>query len=143
MLTNWLGSHELGIYNFVISWVVLAVIFAKLGFEEFLVRETASLTAIQKPLKANAIWIFSTAVVGVTSLTATLVMIAIAWRAEFESAGLRPAFYWGAALIPLLSILSMFRGKFRARKKVVLPQLAEYFIRPITTVTLLLSLIHI
>ena len=31
----------LGVYNYVISWVILAVVFVKCGFEDYLTREIA------------------------------------------------------------------------------------------------------
>ena len=54
---------------------------------------------------------------------------------------LRPAFVVGVAMIPLLSLIAIYRGRFRANKQIVKSQVPEYLIRPIllmTTIGLLL-----
>ena len=153
LLTRWIGAEGLGIYNFVISWVVLIAIFVKFGLEDYLVRETAAAHGRNDPETASRLWNFSRGFILAAALTVTGCIYCLLPWVTFENPELRPAFVVGVAMIPLLSLIAIYRGRFRANKQIVKSQVPEYLIRPIllmTTIGLLLwyatpglSLIHI
>ena len=131
LLTRWLGAQGLGVYNFVISWVMLVSIFVKFGFEEYIVRETAAARGRQDPDTGRRLWNFSRGFVLCGSLiTCVCIYFLLPWL-EFETPELRPAFAIGVALIPLLCLIAIYRGRFRANKVVVKSQIPEYLIRPV------------
>lgn len=141
LLTRWIGAEGLGIYNFVISWVVLIAIFVKFGLEDYLVRETAAAHGRNDPETASRLWNFSRGFILAAALTVTGCIYCLLPWVAFENPELRPAFVVGVAMIPLLSLIAIYRGRFRANKQIVKSQVPEYLIRPIllmTTIGLLL-----
>ena len=131
LLTRWIGAEGLGIYNFVISWVVLVAIFVKFGLEDYLVRETAAARGRQDSETARRLWNFSRSFILIASTIAcTCIYCLLPWL-EFENPELRPAFVIGVIMIPLLCLIAIYRGRFRANKQIVNSQIPEYLIRPI------------
>jgi len=143
LLTKWIGAEGLGVYNFVISWVVLAAIFAKFGLEDYLVRETAAARSRQDSGTSRRLWNFSRGFILTTSLTAVGCIYGLLPWIEFENPELWPAFVVGAAMIPLLSMIAIYRGRFRANKQVLKSQIPEYLIRPILLMITIGSLVLI
>ena len=143
LLTKWIGAEGLGVYNFVISWVVLAAIFAKFGLEDYLVRETAAARSRQDSGTSRRLWNFSRGFILTTSLTAVGCIYGVLPWIEFENPELWPAFVVGAAMIPLLSMIAIYRGRFRANKQVLKSQIPEYLIRPILLMITIGSLVLI
>lgn len=131
LLTRWIGAEGLGVYNFVISWVVLVAIFVKFGLEDYLVRETAAAHGRNDPETARRLWNFSRGFILVASLVAAGCFYGLLQWMDFENPDLWPAFMIGVAMIPLLSLIAIYRGRFRANKQIVKSQIPEYLIRPI------------
>ncbi len=143
LLTKWVGAEGLGVYNFVLSWIVLVAIFVKFGLEDYLVRETAAARGRQDSETPHRLWNFSRGFIVTTSLTAVGCIFGLLSWIEFEDPELWPAFAIGAAMIPLLSMIAIYRGHFRANKKVLMSQIPEYLIRPILLMTTIGSLVLI
>lgn len=135
LLTRWIGAEGLGVYNYVISWVVLVAIVVKFGLEDYLVRETAAARGRQDPDTARRLWNFSRGFILLASLIAcTCIYCLLPWL-EFENPALRPAFAIGVVMIPPLCLIAIYRGRFRANKEVVKSQIPEYLIRPVLLMT--------
>ena len=131
LLTRWLGAEGFGVYNFVISWIVLSVILVKFGFEDFLVRETAAVQAKGNYEAASRLWRFALGFIACTSLLAMSIFAASLMLLTFENPHLKITFVIGIVMIPLLGAIGIFRGRFRANKLIVNSQVPEYLIRPI------------
>ena len=131
LLTKWIGAEGLGVYNFVISWVLLVAIFVKFGLEDYLVRETAAAHGRQDPETAVRLWNFSRGFILVTSLVAAACFYCSLTLFEFKNPNLRPTFALGVAMIPLLTLIAIYRGYFRANKQILKSQIPEYLLRPI------------
>ena len=131
LLTRWIGAEGLGVYNFVISWVVLVAIFAKFGLEDYLVRETAAAHGRQDSVTAVRLWNFSRGFILTTSLVASVGIYCLLPWFDFENPNLGPTFTFGVAMIPLLSLIAIYRGYFRANKQILKSQIPEYLLRPI------------
>jgi O-antigen/teichoic acid export membrane protein len=131
MLTRWIGAEGLGVYNFVVSWVVLVAIFVKFGFEDYLVRETAAARGRGDEETASRLWKFARAFTVVSSAVACLVFYGVVAFFEFTNRHLENAFWIGILLIPMLSLIALYRGRFRANKQILNSQVPEYLIRPI------------
>jgi len=131
LLTRWIGAEGIGVYNFVISWVVLVAIFVKFGLEAYLVRETAAARGRNDPEAARRLWNFSRGFILIVSLIAASCIYGLLPWIDFENPALWPAFVIGVTMIPLLSLTAIYRGYFRANKQILKSQIPEYLIRPI------------
>ena len=130
LLTRWIGAEGLGVYNFVISWVVLVTIFVKFGLEDYLVRETAAARGRNDPEAARRLWNFSRGFTLIVALIAAYCIYGLLPWIDFENQALWPAFAVGVTMIPLLSLIAIYRGYFRANKQILKSQIPEYLIRP-------------
>ena len=141
LMTHWLGAEGLGVYNYAISWIVLVVIFVKFGFEEFLIRETAARQATDDHETVHRLWNFARLFVIGGSMVAIAIFLIVISRVEFENITLRNTLLIGLAMIPLLSLLGLYRGVFRANKRIINSQLPEFVIRPIVLMSSFASLL--
>ncbi|MEL7500619.1 MAG: flippase [Planctomycetota bacterium] len=138
LLTRWLGAEGLGTYNFVISWVVLSVIFVKFGFEEYLARETARELGGGNSQYVNRLWKFAIVFILSTSTAVVAIMALTASQIKFEDPSIQTTFYVGVAMVPLLAGVALFRAYLRSHKQILRSQLPEYLIRP-TIILLVVS----
>jgi len=141
LLTRWIGAEGLGVYNFVISWVLLVAIFVKFGLEDYLVRETAAAHGRQDSESAVRLWNFSRVFILTTSLLAAACFYCLLPWFEFENPNLQPTFALGVVMIPLLSLIAIYRGYFRANKQILKSQIPEYLLRPILLMVAIGSLL--
>ena len=131
LLTRWIGAEGLGAYNFVISWMLLVVILVIFGLEDYLVRETAAARGRQDPQAAARLWNFSRGFILTFSLTAVACLYCLLPWLKFEDPSLRPTFVVGPIMIPLLCMIAIYRGRFRANKQIIKSLIPENLIRPI------------
>ena len=131
LLTRWLGAASLGVYNFVISWVVLTVIFVKFGFENYLTREIAAFSGEDNFASVKAVWTFATRFVILTAVIAIAAYAVVLPFVTFENPRVIPTFYLGLAMLPLLAWLGVYKGLFRGTKQIIVSQVPEFLIRPI------------
>ena len=131
LLTKWIGAEGLGVYNFVVSWVVLVAIVVKFGLEDYLVRETAAAYGRQDSETAVRLWNFSRGFILTTSIVAAACFYWLLSWFDFKNPNLQPTFVFGIAMIPLLSLIAIYRGYFRANKQILKSQIPEYLLRPI------------
>ena len=141
LLTRWIGVEGLGAYNFVTSWMLLVVILVVFGLEDYLVRETAAARGRQDPQTATRLWNFSRGFILTFSLIAVACIYCLLPWLNFEDLNLRPTFMVGPIMIPLVCMIAIYRGRFRANKQIIKSLIPECLIRPIllmTTIGLLL-----
>ena len=141
LLTRWIGVEGLGAYNFVTSWMLLVVILVVFGLEDYLVRETAAARGRQDPQTATRLWNFSRGFILSFSLIAVACIYCLLPWLNFEDLNLRPTFMVGPIMIPLVCMIAIYRGRFRANKQIIKSLIPECLIRPIllmTTIGLLL-----
>ena len=141
LLTRWIGVEGLGAYNFVTSWMLLVVILVVFGLEDYLVRETAAARGRQDPQTATRLWNFSRGFILTFSLIAVACIYCLLPWLNFEDLNLRPTFMVGPIMIPLVCMIAIYRGRFRANKQIIKSLIPECLICPIllmTTIGLLL-----
>ena len=141
LLTRWIGVEGLGAYNFVTSWMLLVVILVVFGLEDYLVRETAAARGRQDPQTATRLWNFSRGFILTFSLIAVACIYCLLPWLNFEDLNSRPTFMVGPIMIPLVCMIAIYRGRFRANKQIIKSLIPECLIRPIllmTTIGLLL-----
>ena len=131
LLTRWIGAEGLGAYNFVTSWMLLVVILVIFGLEDYLVRETAAARGRQDPQAAARLWNFSRGFILAFSSTAVACLYCLLPWLELEDLNLRPTFMVGPIMIPLLCMIAIYRGRFRANKQILKSLIPENLIRPI------------
>lgn len=137
LLTRWLGAENLGIYNYVMSWIALAVIFVKFGIENFLIREIASLRGAERWLDIQSVWHSSFWIVTLTSVLAMAIFSVCLCLIPMQQQGLKNTFWLSLMMIPVLAWLGIFRGRFRANKHIVFSQIPESVVRPVFTIVVL------
>ncbi|MEM7783301.1 MAG: flippase [Planctomycetota bacterium] len=136
LLTRWLGAEGLGVYNFVISWIVLSVIFVKFGFEDYMTREIAVLRADDDAGAVKSLWQFVFRFMLLSSGGAASIYFVLINSLSFENPHLQPTFLLAILMIPLLCFLGIYRGLFRGTKNIISSQMPEYLFRPAQTLFL-------
>ncbi len=136
LLTRWLGAEGLGVYNFVISWIVLTVIFVKFGFEDYITREIAAFRGNEDYGSVKTVWTFTTKFILGSSLVAVMFYAVLIPLLSFENPDVTPTFWAALMMIPLMSFLGIYRGLFRGTKNIINSQLPEYLIRPFQTMVI-------
>ena len=111
--------------------MLLVVILVIFGLEDYLVRETAAARGRQDPQAAARLWNFSRGFILAFSLTAVACLYCLLPWLEFEDLNLRPTFMVGPIMIPLLCMIAIYRGRFRANKQILKSLIPENLIRPI------------
>lgn len=140
LLTRWLGAANFGIYNFVLSYVILTVILVKFGFEDFLTRESAMLENDGRDNQFSQLWKFSILFVALMSLVAFVIYGFFLSLWDFEDKGVEPAFWIALLIIPLRSILGLFQGLLRGRKFIILSQIPEHILAPTLTIVTIFTI---
>lgn len=135
LLTRWLGAEILGIYNYVVSWMILGVVFLKLGFEEFIAREFASNAQLGDQHRSANIWGTALWFV-VTPAVAIAACVAVGCIYGAVNTGSETTFALGMAapLLPLLAFGELIRGRLRGAKLVTQCQLGDAIFRPCTMI---------
>ena len=141
LLTRWIGAEGLGAYNFVTSWMLLVVILVIFGLEDYLVRETAAARGRQAPEAATRLWNFSRGFILTFSLTAVACLYCLLPWLNFEDINLRHTFMVGPIMIPLLCMIAIYRGRFRANKQILKSLIPENLVRPILQIVIIGSLL--
>lgn len=141
LLARMLGPEGLGIYAFIMALVHLLVIGAQFGFPAFLVRSVAVSRA------QNAYAEIKGQIIGagqiVLALSLTLMAVGFLW---LSGAGLafggisRSALVAGLFLLPLLALTATSSGAIRGLGHVIVGQLPDQVVRPITFLSVLLTL---
>jgi len=138
LLARMLGPEGLGVYAFVIALVHLLVVVAQFGFPAFLVRSVAVSRAKNAFAEIKRMLVGAGQIVLLLSLT--LLGIGLIWLMGYGFKGIpHSALMAGFFLIPLLALTATTCGAIRGLGHVIVGQLSEEIIRPVTFLLVLLA----
>lgn len=137
LMTRWLGVEKIGVYNFVLSWVLTSVVLVKFGFEQYLVRELASNHLNDRKSLWNLSFKF---VAGTSAIVMGFIATSIPYL-RFSNGEITTSLWLSLALIPLLALLGIYRAAFKSQQRIIESQVPEYMFRPSILIISLLSFI--
>ncbi|HUU29728.1 MAG TPA: flippase [archaeon] len=132
LLTRLLGAEQYGVYRYVISWITVLVVLAKLGLDSVLVRFVAAYNSAGDWRALRGILQRSNRLVILMSVGVSLalagVVLALGERIDME---LRIAFLVGCLLLPVMSLIALREASLQGLKRVVLAQLPSRVLSPL------------
>jgi O-antigen/teichoic acid export membrane protein len=141
VLAKLLGPSGFGVFSFVIALVALLTIPSELGIPNLAVREIAVSNARKDwgHMRGFIVWAHWTVALTSGFLVAVGATVMLAWGDHFAPS--RLACMWlGLILVPVLSFGALRDSMLRGLRKVLLGQLPQPIIRPLTLLVLLLVL---
>lgn len=130
-LTRLLGAEQYGVYVYVLSWVLVLAVFARLGMGTALIKYIASYTAQQswKPFKGLLVFVFLSVLCIILILIICLFILRPFLVAQGETIFTS---YTGAAslLLILISLSGLFQAALRGLKNFTLQEFMDGIARP-------------
>ena len=140
LLTRLLGAEGYGVYSYIISWLTVLVVLAKLGQDSALVRFVAAYNAegnwpaLKGILKRSDTLVLLASVA--LGLLLALAVLALGTRLDRE---LRSAFLIGSLILPLMSFLALRESSLQGLRQVVRAQLPTRVLNPLLLAVALLA----
>lgn len=125
-----LGVEEFGIYTYVLSWMVLTSVVAKMGLPELAVREVAR-ASDNEPLITQFLRLSCTVIVLISLAILSLYGIFVLYIQEGILSYMLSCILVGTLIIPFFSMSSLLSGALRALHKIFQSQFPDFIIRPI------------
>lgn len=140
VLARLMGVESYGVYFYAISWMNLLVLVAKTGWDNTLLRFVADYRSGGRWSLVRGLLVTSHRITLLASAGLMAGLVAwIAWRGD----SLGPELAWSLALcgvaIPFLALSGLRRATLRSLRYIVLSQVPESVIRPVTLLALLLA----
>ena len=130
-LARVMGAEQYGIYIYVLTWLYVLVLFAKMGWDTALLRYVAAYnaqgdwSALRGILQcSNQLALFTSILV--SSSTALVIWI----LREKLGSELSYTFWIGCAVLPMLTLSGLRQAALRSLKHIVLAQLPEILLQP-------------
>lgn len=141
VLARLLGVQWFGDYTYVIAWISLLALAATLGLDTAALRYVSEYAAQGAWGLVDAFLNRSLAVVAVTSVTLSLILVAVVvGLGERLTESLAQTFFASALLLPALALLLLASGVLRGLKHVVVAMLPQWLLRPLLLVAVAGSL---
>lgn len=135
VLSRWLGADGFGTYSFALAVLSIAAIPAQVGLPQLVVRETARAQARGDWAMMRGLWrwanrgVFMFAGLAVAIVTAAIIGLGMEGRGEVLLTGI--------VLIPVIAFANLRAASLRGLRRVVVGQLPEAVIRPLTMLALI------
>jgi len=141
VLAKALGSSALGVFSFVIALAQMLATPSVLGIPSLAIREIAVANARNDFARMRGFIRWAQSTIGLLSLCTAIVGGALLLMYGDQLDPVKRACFWlGLLLIPLISLNALRESMLRGLRKVLLGQLPEQVIRPLTLLTLLVAL---
>ena len=137
VLARILGPAGYGTYAYILAWLGVLIIPAKLGMGLIVSREVPRLLDQSEWGLINGLMRWASKRVLIASIVLSLVAGALI--ALFVPTDIKPAFYISLVFIPLAALTDLRQGTMRGLHYVFRGQLPEYFIQPVLFVAVLLG----
>jgi len=127
LLARTMGGKEYGIYIYVLNWVYLLVLLGKMGMDTALLRFVPQYLATdqQPPARGIIIRSFQLTAIMACVIAAGLLLAASVLLGGEGKESVRTTFLYGAALLPLISLLRVSQAAIQALKRVAIAQIPE------------------
>jgi len=143
ILARVLGAEDYGIYSYAYALIMLIAIPVHTGLPNLILRETAKGLAKNRPDLVKGVWLWS-GIASAVFLIAILGIIGplfVGWQGGMSSATGRAVAY-ALVLAPALAYGNMVGAALRGMKCVILGQLPEFIIRPVTFFILIITVAY-
>jgi len=131
LLARLLGTEGYGLYSYVISWLAVLVVLAKLGQDAALLRFVPLYNAGRNWGALRGLLARSNLLVVLTSLAFALLLAwAVLANKQRLDSELKDAFLVGCLILPAASMLALREGALQGLKRVVLAQLPARVLNP-------------
>jgi len=139
LLARLMGVEQFGIYIYVLNWVLMVVLFSRLGLDNVLLRFIPTYTLDEHFGPLKGLLITAVQLVGITGLICGIGMGIVAWQVfGDEQANWLQCFLVGAFAVPVLSLLQLGRNILVGLKTPVSGLVSDLVLRPVFLVTFVL-----
>lgn len=143
LLARIMGVEHYGVYVYVLAWLNILVLFAKLGMDTASLRFVAAYAAREEWGALSGILRYSALLVLATSILVSGVGIIAVWvLQERISLELAHAFWFGFALLPIMALAHIRQAALRALRRVASAQIPEFVLRPLLLAALVVALFY-
>jgi O-antigen/teichoic acid export membrane protein len=137
ILARLLGVDQYGQYAYVTSWLMILVLPCKLGMEVTLVRFLAAYRAHEEWGLLHGVVQFANRYTLMVSLLVACVTALAIWGIRYRLDSLFARTFWfGCAIMPVLTLLHIRQSALRGFHKVILARLSESVIHPLSLILL-------
>ncbi|WP_019503958.1 flippase [Pleurocapsa sp. PCC 7319] len=137
IFARFLGTVGLGTYSYATTWANLLSIPATLGLDQLMVREIAIYRAKSRWDLISGLLRWSNLVVLASSITLTLVAIAVIWEMKGESnTSIVIAVALAMVTVPIISLRKLKLGTMQGLHRIVLGQMPDGLFAPIIVISL-------
>jgi O-antigen/teichoic acid export membrane protein len=139
ILARLLGVKQYGQYGYVISWLMILILPCKLGMEMTLVRFLSAYRARKEwELLYGIVQFAKKSTIGASIVVAGITALVI-WAIRYRiNDPLALTFWFGCAIIPILTMLHIYQSSLRAFHNVILARLSESIIQPLSLISLVI-----
>ncbi len=138
-LSNVWGSEGLGVYAYATSWITLLGLFACLGLDQAAIKQLPAYMAAHQPAMGRGFVKFSSRLVVITSVLASVVLFSISLAGNFPSElSLRQGLWVALPALPLVAMINFRLALVRSFHQALWSQLPDKVIRPALFAALLI-----
>ncbi len=135
-----MGEQEYGIYIYALNWIYLLVLFSKMGLDTALLRFVPQYLVKGKQAEAYGIITRAFQMTGMISVLAGTVLAAVVLTfVGTKGDNLTITFLYGAALLPLISLLKISQSVIQSLKRVVFAQTLEGIFIPLALMVVVMA----
>ena len=140
LLAKMMGEQEYGIYIYALNWIYLLVLFSKMGLDTALLRFVPQYLVKGKQAEAYGIITRAFQMTGMISVLAGTVLAAVVLTfVGTKGDNLTITFLYGAALLPLISLLKISQSVIQSLKRVVFAQTLEGIFIPLALMVVVMA----
>jgi len=132
LLARSMGVSEYGVYAYVMAWLAMLVIVARLGFDTALLRFVAQYRIRHETGRLRGVIRFGQAVGGLGGLCVAMIAGMVVWLMRGSmGADLSTTFFVGLTLVPILAVLMIQQSALRSFKHILRSQLPFGVVQPL------------
>lgn len=131
LLTRLMGADGYGVYYYVLSWLMILVLFVKLGTDSALLRFVPTYVAEQQWELLRGVLSWSTRTVWTAGTATGLLTAALVWMLARPHTELRFTFWIGCLVLPGLGLVYLRQAALRGLKRVTSALAPEALILPL------------
>ena len=142
LIARFLGPSNFGIYNYVLSFIILVNVPAQLGLPQFIVRQVSQFRAQKDWQRIRGIFIWgSKTILTFSIIVLSIFALTIFYTHDSYNVEMAATFKYGLFLIPLLAFIAFLQAVLRGLKYTLIGQLPEMIIRRFVFVLVVVFLI--
>lgn len=136
LLARWLGAELFGEYTYVISWVTLAAVAARMGFDLIIPRFVTKYLKTEEQAKLRGLFRFTFLVLLINSVFWMAVADGVAFALSEKMPVMYATFWLAMTLLPLYALTTPFTGFMVGLQRVVRAQFPGMLVVPVLFLSL-------